>query len=107
MTAIRIGKRRRLTPLALREARWGVFFISPWIIGFFAFTLIPMIATLIFTFTNVTLTQDTPLRFVGLENYANLIADPTAWAALGVTLKFAALALPVGCLLYTSPSPRD
>ncbi|MFI5199197.1 MAG: carbohydrate ABC transporter permease, partial [Candidatus Limnocylindrales bacterium] len=98
MTAIRSGRRRRLSPLARREARWGFFFIAPWIIGFLAFTLIPMIATLVFTFTNVTLTQDTPLRFVGLENYANLIADPTTWASLGVTLKFAVLALPVGVL---------
>jgi ABC-type sugar transport system permease subunit len=98
MTAILPGRRRRLTPLARREARWGFFFLSPWIIGFLAFTLIPMIATLVFTFTNVTLSQDRPLRFVGLDNYANLVSDPATWASLGVTLKFAILALPVGVL---------
>jgi len=98
MTAILPGRRRRMAPLARREARWGYFFLLPWIIGFLAFTLIPMIATFVFTFTNVTLTQDTPLRFVGLDNYATLISDPTTWASLGVTLKFAILALPVGVL---------
>ena len=98
MTAIAPGRRRRMPPLARREARWGMFFLLPWIIGFLAFTLIPMIATLIFTFTNVTLTQDTPLHFVGLDNYANLISDPATWASLGVNLKFAILALPVGVL---------
>ena len=36
----------RLTPLARREARWGYLFISPWIIGFLLFTLVPMVATL-------------------------------------------------------------
>ena len=29
--------RRRLTPLARREALWGYLFISPWIIGFLWF----------------------------------------------------------------------
>ena len=39
---------RHLGPLAKREYRNGVLFISPWIIGFLAFTLIPMLATLAF-----------------------------------------------------------
>ena len=29
----------RMSPLARREARWGYVFISPWIVGFFVFTL--------------------------------------------------------------------
>ena len=47
MTAILPGRRRRMAPLARREARWGFFFLLPWIIGFLAFTLIPMIATFV------------------------------------------------------------
>ena len=50
-----------MAPLARREARWGLLFISPWIIGFLAFTLLPMVATLVFTFTNITLAQEEPL----------------------------------------------
>ena len=61
-----------MTPLARREARQGLLFISPWIVGFLAFTLIPMVATLLFTFLNVTLAQAEPLRFVGHDNYARL-----------------------------------
>jgi multiple sugar transport system permease protein len=68
-------RRRPLTPLARREARWGLLFVSPWIIGFLAFTLIPMVATLGLTFTNLTLAQEEPLSFVGLDNYARLVAD--------------------------------
>ena len=52
------------------QARWGYLFIAPWIIGFFAFTLFPMVATFVFTFTNINLAQAEPLRFVGLDNYA-------------------------------------
>jgi ABC-type sugar transport system permease subunit len=85
--------------LARLEALWGLFFISPWIIGFTLLTLIPMVATFVFTFTNINLIQDDPIRFVGLENYANLVNDPRTWDALFVTFKFAAIALPVGLLL--------
>lgn len=85
--------------LARREARWGYLFISPWIIGFLLLTLAPMVATFVFTFTNINLIQDEPLRFVGLDNYASLLADSRAWNAMRVTLQFAAIALPIGVLL--------
>src|SRR5262245_16443246 len=88
-----------LSGLAWRRARWGYVFIAPWIIGFVLFTALPMVATLVFTFTNVNLTQTEPLKFVGLKNYETLLHDQTAWHALGVTLKFAALALPVAVIL--------
>jgi multiple sugar transport system permease protein len=94
MTAIPRWRRARMSPLARREARWGFLFLSPWIIGFLAFTALPMIATLAFTFTNVTLTQDEPLRFVGLDNYGRLFEDQQMWRSLSVTLRFAILWLP-------------
>jgi ABC-type sugar transport system permease subunit len=99
MTAIPARRRRGLSPLAWREARWGLLFLSPWIIGFLAFTLIPMVATLVFTFTNVNLSQQEPLRFVGLDNYATLLGDGVTWDSLAITLKFAAIALPVAVIL--------
>ena len=85
--------------LSRLEALWGYIFISPWILGFTFLTLIPMIATFVFTFTNINLIQDRPLEFVGFQNYQNLIADPRTWDALLVTLRFSAIALPVGLLL--------
>jgi ABC-type sugar transport system permease subunit len=98
MTAIALPRRRR-SALARREARWGVIFIAPWIIGFLAFTLIPMVATFVFTFTNINLEQKQPLAFVGLRNYQTLLNDGQAWDSLGVTLRFALIALPVGVIL--------
>lgn len=92
-------RRRRMSRLAWHEARSGLLFLSPWVIGFLAFTLIPMVATLVFTFLNVKLNQDVPLRFVGLENYASLLEDPQVWDSLLVTLKFAAISLPVAIVL--------
>jgi ABC-type sugar transport system permease subunit len=99
MAVASIGRPRRLSPLASREMRWGLLFLSPWIIGFLAFTFLPMVATLAFTFTNINLAQEEPLRFVGLSNYEALFNDPGVRESLGVTLKFALIALPVGIVL--------
>ena len=89
----------RFSGLSWRRARWGYVFIAPWIVGFFVFTLFPMVATFVFTFTNINLNQAEPLRFVGLQNYQTLIADRRTWDSLAVTVKFALLALPVGVCL--------
>jgi len=103
MTAARVPLRRRLwprlSPLARRERRWGLLFISPWIVGFLAFTLVPMLATLAFTFTDINLNPDHPTSFVGLQNYATFLSDGQAHAALGVTLRYAVIALPVAVIL--------
>src|SRR3982750_1988026 len=88
-------RRSRMSPLVRREAFWGYVFISPWIIGFLVFVLGPMIASLLFTFTNINLAQEQPLSFVGLRNWQTLLGDSQAWAALGVTFRFALLQLPV------------
>ena len=108
-----VPKRPRLSPLARREARWAYIFLLPWIVGFLLWTAVPMVATFAFTLTNVTLTQDQPLRFVGLDNYASLIHDPQMWESLGVTLRFALISLPIGvltplavALVLNSPSLR-
>lgn len=85
--------------LARREAIWGYLFISPWIVGFLLLTLAPVVATFIFTFLNLRLNQQQPVRFVGVDNYVDLLNDPRAWEALSVTLRFAAIALPIGLLV--------
>lgn len=99
MSALPFMRRLRQPSLARREALWGFAFLSPWIFGFLALTLIPMLATLGFTFTNIDLAQEEPVRFVGLDNYARLLADGDAWRSLLVTLKYAALSLPVGLVI--------
>ena len=58
-----------------------------------------MVATFVFTFTNINLAQDEPLRFVGLDNYAGCWPTSRPGTSLLVTFKFAALALPVAIIL--------
>lgn len=93
------GRKGRGESLARREARWGYIFLSPWIVGFLAFTLIPMVATLVFSFTNIQLTSSEPVRFVGLANWQALVADERVWSALRVTFSFAALQLPIAVIV--------
>jgi ABC-type sugar transport system permease subunit len=93
------GRATKLSPIARREAGWGLLFLSPWIIGFLAFTLIPIVASLGLTFTNYTLTQDEPAHFVGLANYRTMLTDSQVGKSLLVTVKFGLIALPVGMIL--------
>jgi len=85
--------------MARREARHGYLFIAPWIVGFLVFGALPMIATFAFTFFNLTLAQEQPVSFVGLDNYVRLANDGRVWETLGITLRFAALWLPVSVIL--------
>lgn len=75
----------------------GLFFLSPWLIGFFAFTLIPIVLSLYYSFCQYSLLQ--PPLFKGLENYRNLAHDPVFWKVLWNTLFYAALALPLGMVI--------
>ncbi len=83
-----------------RQRLWGLLFVSPWIFGFLAFTLFPMAASLIMSFTDYRLnTLDTPVSFVGIRNYANILTDPLVATSLTATLRFAVLALPLAIVL--------
>lgn len=56
--------------LRTREAINGLLFISPWILGFLIFTLIPLIRTFIFSLNDVKVTAEgVKTFFVGLKNY--------------------------------------
>ena len=83
--------------MSRQEAGWAYFFISPWIVGFIAFTAGPMLASLYFSFTEYNII-DVP-QWLGLANFGNLFGDPLFWKSLQVTIYFASLALPLGLLL--------
>ena len=80
-----------------REAQWGFLFISPWIIGLAVFYAFPIVASLLLTFFDASLTgAERNFTFIGLDNWIRFFNDPMAWKALGVTVRFALLTLPVG-----------
>jgi multiple sugar transport system permease protein len=84
--------------ISQRETLWGYIFISPWLIGFIIFTLGPMIASLFLSLTRYNITS--PPVFIGLQNYIKLFAgDPRFWHSLGVTVKFALVAIPLNLVI--------
>lgn len=88
------------TPLARRKQLWGLLFISPWLFGLLAFTIIPMIASFVLSFTNYNLNSPENIEFVGLDNYVKFFTgDPNVWISLGATLRFALLSLPLAVIL--------
>jgi len=67
--------------------------ISPWLIGFLAFVLGPMLASLGISLMRWDLLS--PAEFVGLRNYQRMFArDPLFWQALKVTALYTAAYVP-------------
>lgn len=80
-----------MSPMVRRRLIWGLFFISPWVLGFLAFTLYPIAASFYYGFTNYNILNFTP-RWVGTENYADLFtADNVFWGSLRVTIQYVAM----------------
>jgi multiple sugar transport system permease protein len=81
-----------------RRTFWtAMAFISPWILGFILFTLYPMLASLVYSFTIYHVYQ--PLEWNGLQNYADLYADKLFWKALSNTGYMVAIGVPLQLLL--------
>ncbi|HEX3218576.1 MAG TPA: sugar ABC transporter permease [Candidatus Limnocylindria bacterium] len=89
------GLRERLGGPAAGESLTGLLFISPWILGFLAFSAIPMAASLVLSLTDFDPRRADEIRFVGLENYARMVSDPALIKASLVTLRFALIVVPV------------
>lgn len=83
--------------LRSKEALWFYILISPWLMGFLALTLGPMLYSLYLGFNEWDLF--TAPRWVGLANYTRLFAqDRIFWKALGNTFYYAGLAVPLGMI---------
>ncbi|AIE87793.1 carbohydrate ABC transporter permease [Fimbriimonas ginsengisoli] len=81
--------------LALRQNLLGYAFIAPWLIGFLVFTAAPFISSIYLSFTRYDIV--TSPHWVGAANYASLLHDdPLFWKALGITIKYAFVAVPLG-----------
>ncbi|OMI09892.1 ABC transporter permease [Bacillus swezeyi] len=72
----------------------GYAFISPFIIGFLCFTVIPMGASLLLSFTNYDLFT-TP-QWIGLDNYKTMLTDDEKyWGSLKVTFYYVLAGVPL------------
>jgi|SwirhisoilCB3_FD_contig_121_379580_length_3641_multi_5_in_0_out_0_3 multiple sugar transport system permease protein len=84
----------RKRPFLTRRDLLGYLFISPWILGFLAFTLLPFIASLLLSFTDWNIVGT--WNWVGLSNYQKLVSgvDDRFSVSLSNTLFYAVVNVP-------------
>lgn len=79
-----------------RALKYGMAFISPWIVGFATFLLLPMVLSFYYSFCDYSVLN--PPAFLGTQNYEELVYDDVFWTSLYNTFYFALFALPLGTI---------
>ncbi len=86
------------SPAKRRRCWIGLLFVSPWLLGFLAFSLYPFLASLYFSFCDYDILS--PPQWIGLANYHELVtSDPYFRTALYNTLYYTLFSVPLGILL--------
>lgn len=81
-----------------RNNLMGYLFLSPWLIGFFVFTLLPIIASLVLAFTDYDLF--TPPQWNGLANFQRMFfEDRRYWRSVRATFYYVFTAVPLRLLV--------
>ncbi len=88
---------RRLGTTERRNLRWGLTFISPWLIGFLVFGVFPIVYTFYLSLTRYSGLREPIL--IGAQNYQRLVADPLFWKSAYNTLYYTLLAVPIGVVV--------
>jgi ABC-type uncharacterized transport system permease subunit len=94
------GVARRVRGMSDRTIAW--LFITPTLLLLLAINIFPLIWALRLSFTNFrSNAQYVPTRYVGLDNYRDILTDPDLWAAMQVTAHFVfwSVTLEVGKIL--------
>ncbi len=89
------ARRSRWRDLRQPESLTGLLLVSPFIVGFVLFSAIPMLASLVLSFTDFDPREPDAIRFIGLDNYLRLAGDPAVAQSLLVTVRFALLVVPL------------
>ncbi len=79
------------------EARIGILFALPWILGFVLLLAYPLVFSLVTSFTNFSVLREP--KWIGLSNYQELMSDGVFLTALQNTLLYTLGAVPLGTVL--------
>ncbi len=86
---------RRSFPRRRRQTIAFYSFIAPWLLGVLLLGLVPLLVGFLTALTNYNGLNLDSLKFVGLRNYERLFSDQDAIQAIGQTLLWAALNVPI------------
>ncbi|MCI8831351.1 MAG: sugar ABC transporter permease [Lachnospiraceae bacterium] len=77
-----------------RNWKWGILFISPWILGFFGLQLYPLLQSFYYSFTDFSILSDG--KWIGIQNYRELFTkDRYFWKSFILTIKYAVMTVPM------------
>ncbi len=82
------------------QLKVGLAFISPWIVGFLALCVYPLLSSAWYSLCDYSVLS--PAVFVGAQNYRDILSDEVFWKALSNTIFFAAFAIPLGLFVSLS-----
>ncbi|MDO4619381.1 MAG: sugar ABC transporter permease [Lachnospiraceae bacterium] len=90
--------KKKMTPAEVSEAKWGLLFVAPTMIGLIVLNFYPIIKTIYQSFCK---TGDFGRgnKFVGLANYAAVIQAPETWQSFWNTIKYAIIEVPFGIII--------
>lgn len=93
-----MNNRRRISGQTLNEWYWGWFLIAPTLIGLMVLNIIPIIQTM---YLSLFKSGDFGKGniFVGFDNYKKMFADPQVWHAVGNTLLYTVLVVPLSVMI--------
>jgi len=83
-----------MTRAQKHELRLGLFFVSPYLVGFSVFMLGPLAASFAFSFSAYDIFN--PPKWIGVENFAELAHDRLFWVSLWNTGFYTVFAVPLG-----------
>jgi len=94
-----LEKKTSIQPRLSAETRYkrqiGLFLISPWLIGLLVFKLIPILASLVISFTNYQLLGPDKPHFIGVQNYIHVFKDAVAGKVLWQTVNLTLVIIPL------------
>jgi ABC-type sugar transport systems, permease components len=93
-------KKKKIRTQEQIENRNGYIYIMPWLIGFFAFTLLPMMFSLVISFSKWDIVSGmSGIEMIGGANYSKMWGDRKFWKALEVTFKYCLMAIPINQIM--------
>ncbi len=85
------------TPQSRKRNLTGFLFASPWILGFVALSLVPIVLSFYYSFCDYSIFQ--PATFTGIKNYVNLFHDDLFWTSVKNTVIFTLLSVPLNIII--------
>jgi multiple sugar transport system permease protein len=80
-----------------RDLFKGIFFVAPWILGFLAFQIYPLLSSFYYSLSSYDVLR--PPVFIGLRNYVDLFNDRFFRISLSNTLYYVVFAVPGGVIV--------